>query len=93
MGGFASFIEQSRFDRPLLSKITDLTITAKIDNLEQQSEARWRLWLIDIDHNALGYWLFTLQPYRCWFYNCACPRWRIANSNWICASDCLMAFE
>ena len=49
IGGFASFLEQTRHDRPLLSEITDLEITATIDDLEKQSKTRWRLWLVDIN--------------------------------------------
>lgn len=48
-GGFASFIEQYRYDRPLITEVNDLEITGKIDKLEQQTEERWRLWLVDID--------------------------------------------
>ena len=36
IGGFASFIEQLRYDRPLITEVNDLEITGKIDNLEQQ---------------------------------------------------------
>ena len=49
IGGFASFIEQLRYDRPLITKIIDITINAKIDQAEQQSTQRWRLWLTDIE--------------------------------------------
>lgn len=40
-GGFASFIEQYRYDRPLITEVNDLEITGKIDKLEQQTEERW----------------------------------------------------
>ena len=50
LGGFASYLEQTRHDRPLLSEITDLEITATIDALEKQSKTRWRLWLVNINY-------------------------------------------
>ena len=48
LGGFASFVEQSRNVRPLITQIIDINITAKIEAAEQQTNQRWRLWLTDI---------------------------------------------
>ena len=49
IGGFASLIEQTHKTRPLITQITDIHITAKIEEAEQQTNQRWRLWLTDIE--------------------------------------------